>query len=144
MPEATTTRLKLKKFGDLILWKQLIEHALVRNKAVILVTGEKKDDWWLKSDKLLVTALPALSKEFMSTVKQDFYLYSTDKFLLKANEYLKQDTSDNVVEEVRAINFLLTFQLSNHRIIRRYERLKNLIRNERMPCARIKFFFRSL
>ncbi|MBR7212498.1 hypothetical protein E1K68_06830 [Pseudomonas sp. B2021] len=104
MPEATTTKFKLKKFGDLILWKQLIDHAVLKNKSVILVTGEKKDDWWLKSDKLLVTALPALSREFMSTVKQDFYLYSTDRFLLKANEYLKQDTSDNVMEEVRAIN----------------------------------------
>lgn len=104
MPEATTVKLRLKKFGDLILWKQLIDKAKEANKPVILVTGEKKDDWWLKSDKRLISALPALSKEFMSAVRQDFYLYATDKFLLSANEYLKQDTSDVVVEEVRAIN----------------------------------------
>lgn len=104
MPEATTVKLRLKKFGDLILWKQLIDKAVATNKPVILVTGEKKDDWWLKSDKRLVSALPALSKEFMDVVKQDFYLYATDRFLLKANEYLEQSTSEVVVEEVRAIN----------------------------------------
>jgi len=104
MPEATTSKLKLKKFGDLILWKQLIDKAISSDKPVILVTGEKKDDWWLKSDKGLVSALPALSKEFMSAVNQDFYLYSTDRFLLKANDYLMQNTSVGVVEEVRAIN----------------------------------------
>jgi hypothetical protein len=52
----------------------------------------------------LVSALPALTKEFMGVVKQDFYLYATDRFLLKANDYLKQSTSAVVVEEVRAIN----------------------------------------
>ena len=104
MPEATTTKLRLKKFGDLILWKQLLDKALAVDKPVVLVTGEKKDDWWLKSDKRLVSALPALSQEFMKAVKRDFYLYATDRFLVKANEYLKQDTSENVVEEVRAVS----------------------------------------
>jgi hypothetical protein len=104
IPDASTRKLKLKKFGDLILWKQLIEKATSSDKPVILVTGEKKDDWWLKSDKRLISALPALSKEFMSAVNQDFYLYATDRFLVKANEYLKQSTSEIVVEEVRAIN----------------------------------------
>lgn len=104
MPEATTTKLRLKKFGDLILWKQVIDKAVVVNKSVILVTGEKKDDWWLKSNKGLVSALPSLTKEFMSAVNQDFYIYATDRFLVKANEYLAQNTSEVVVEEVRAIN----------------------------------------
>ncbi|WP_223532036.1 PIN-like domain-containing protein [Pseudomonas sp. BF-R-30] len=104
MPEATTNKLRLKKFGDLILWKQVIEKAVAANKSVILVTGEKKDDWWLKSNKGLVSALPALTKEFMDAAKQDFYLYATDRFLLKANDYLAQSTSAVVVEEVRAIN----------------------------------------
>jgi hypothetical protein len=104
MPEATTKKLRLKKFGDLILWKQVIDKAVATNKSFILVTGEKKDDWWLKSNKGLVSALPALTKEFIDAVKQDFYLYATDRFLVKANEYLKQSTSDVVVEEVRAIN----------------------------------------
>lgn len=103
MPEATTSKLRLKKFGDLVLWKQIIDKALAVDKPVVLVTGEKKDDWWLKSDKRLVSALPALSQEFMGAVKRDFYLYATDRFLVKANEYLKQDTSENVVEEVRAV-----------------------------------------
>lgn len=104
MPEATTTKYRLKKFGDLIIWKQVINKAAAINKPVIMVTGEKKDDWWLKSGKNLVSALPALSKEFVAAAKQDFYLYATDRFLLKANEYLEQSTSQVVVEEVRAIN----------------------------------------
>lgn len=37
-----------KKFGDLIIWKQIIEHAQEQKlKKIIFLTDDAKDDWWL-------------------------------------------------------------------------------------------------
>jgi hypothetical protein len=103
--DAKTKILQAKKFGDLLLWKQILTHASATGTSVILVTGEKKKDWWLKQkERDLVGPLPALVKEFKDVVGKDFYLYSTDRFLGKANHYLKRHTSQTVLDEVKAVN----------------------------------------
>ncbi len=37
-----------KKFGDLIVWKQILGKAKADNKPVIFITDDQKDDWWLE------------------------------------------------------------------------------------------------
>lgn len=104
-PDAKTKYLQAKKFGDLFLWKQILAHASATKVSVILVTGEKKKDWWLKQkDRDLVGPLPALVKEFKDVVGKDFYLYSTERFLEQANHYLHRETSQTVLDEVKAVN----------------------------------------
>src|SRR5690606_8363069 len=39
----------IRKFGDLILWKEIIEKSKSENlKYVVLVTGDVKEDWWFE------------------------------------------------------------------------------------------------
>lgn len=104
-----------KRYGDLIIWKQVIEHAKALSKPVIFVTGEQKDDWWNRHGGKTIGPLPALINEFYSEVGQDFYLYSHHQFLDLANKYLKQTTSPEVIDEVRdaAIDELKEFKLYN-------------------------------
>ncbi|GFM88876.1 hypothetical protein PSCICO_42750 [Pseudomonas cichorii] len=90
-----------KRYGDLIIWKQVIEKAKVLNKPVIMVTGEQKDDWWDRHGGKTIGPLPKLIEEFVEEVGQDFYLYSHHQFLDLANKHLKQNTSSEVIEEVR-------------------------------------------
>lgn len=37
-----------RKYGDLIVWKQLIAEAKAADKPIIFVTDDKKEDWWLE------------------------------------------------------------------------------------------------
>ncbi|MDG2968397.1 PIN domain-containing protein [Pseudomonas extremaustralis] len=90
-----------KRFGDLIIWKQVIEKAKELNKPVIMVTGEQKNDWWDRHGGKTIGPLPLLIQEFNDEVGQDFYLYSHHHFLDLANKYLEQDTSSEVIQEVR-------------------------------------------
>lgn len=90
-----------KRYGDLIIWKQVIERAKALDKPVIMVTGEQKDDWWLRHGGKTIGPLPKLIEEFFEEVGQDFFLYSHHQFLDLANQYLEQSTSSNVIEEVR-------------------------------------------
>lgn len=90
-----------KRYGDLIIWKQVIEKAKAQNKPVIMVTEEQKEDWWEKCGGRIIGPLPQLIEEFAAEVGQDFYLYSYHSFLNLANEYLEQNTSAEVIDEVR-------------------------------------------
>ncbi|WP_236238603.1 PIN-like domain-containing protein [Pseudomonas rhodesiae] len=90
-----------KRYGDLIIWKQILDQAKLLGKPVILVTEEQKDDWWEKMGGKTIGPLPELIEEFNEAVGQDFYLYSYHSFLQLANGYLNQDTSSAVIDEVR-------------------------------------------
>jgi len=90
-----------KRYGDLIIWKQVIEKAKELGQPVIMVTEEQKEDWWEKCGGRIIGPLPQLIEEFNIEAGQDFYLYSYHSFLNYANEYLEQNTSVEVIEEVR-------------------------------------------
>lgn len=68
---------------------------------MILITEEQKEDWWEKAGGRTIGPLPELIEEFNIETGQDFYLYSYHNFLEYANNYLDQDTSIAVIEEVR-------------------------------------------
>ncbi|HDS1045752.1 MULTISPECIES: PIN domain-containing protein [Pseudomonas] len=90
------------RFGDLILWKQIIDYASERKLPVILVTGDQKDDWWLRtSGAKTLGPRPELMDEFRISVGANFYMYSHSKFLSLANDYLNQRTSSTVIQEIQ-------------------------------------------
>ena len=40
----------IKKYGDLILWYQIIDKAKESKKPIILISGDVKEDWWLEKN----------------------------------------------------------------------------------------------
>lgn len=81
----------LRKFGDLILWRQLMDHAKANNLTkVVLVTGDKKPDWWWLDDHKTLGPLPELVQEIkINSQVELFWMYSADQFLKFAETYLK-------------------------------------------------------
>lgn len=94
-----------RKFGDLIVWKQIIEHC--RNnglKHVVFVTDDEKEDWWwiIKSaGPKTLGPRPELAREL--TVKAGvelFHMYKSDSFLGHASQHFATDLPEDVVEQV--------------------------------------------
>ncbi|MBV7478181.1 PIN-like domain-containing protein [Pseudomonas sp. PDM31] len=92
-----------RPYGDYIVWLQIIDYAKSSNKPIIFITGDTKDDWWASFQGKTLGPHPQLVQEFLSLVEQDFYMYPPDRFLERANVYLKQDASDQAVNEIRDI-----------------------------------------
>lgn len=90
-----------KRYGDLIFWKQILDRSKETSTSVILVTGERKEDWWSICGGKTIGPLPELIDEFIENNGKDFYIYSTHNFLKLANDHLHQHTSTEAVEEVR-------------------------------------------
>ncbi|ELA6650026.1 DUF4935 domain-containing protein [Vibrio alginolyticus] len=114
-----------RKYGDLIVWKQIIEHAKSSNlKDIIFVTDDAKSDWWWKVDSggtKTIGARPELVEEISREASVErFYLYSTEGFLNYANEQLNAQIAEQAIEEVRAVTFERKTRVMDPRSIRNF------------------------
>lgn len=94
---------KCRKYGDLIVWTQVIEKAIESGKGVVLVTDDKKEDWWEKFKGKTIGPHPELVKEFKDRANNTFYMYQADRFLELARENLGEQVSDEIVAEIREV-----------------------------------------
>lgn len=96
-----------KKYGDLILWKQIIDKAKEIQKPIIFISGDVKEDWWLEKDGKRIMPLPQLKKEISYEAKVDFHIYTADRFLeYYQQKYPKQAIDKIFIDEVRKIREL--------------------------------------
>ncbi len=97
-----------RKFGDLILWQQIISHAKAKTiKCLVLLTDDEKDDWWWTVDsqgKKRIGPRPELVEEIMREGEVDlFYMYNSEQFLKYSKQYLQAEVSDESISQVREI-----------------------------------------
>ena len=92
-----------RQYGDLVLWFQVIDKAKETSKPIILVTDDRKDDWWLKFGGKTIGPRPELVDELFAEAKVSFYMYSADPFMEHAAKYLKRSVKPAAISEVRKI-----------------------------------------
>ena len=94
-----------RQYGDLVLWLQTIDKAKEEKKPVILVTDDRKEDWWEKHQGETVGPRPELIQEMKAEAGVDFYIYRTNQFVKHANKYLTEDqkVSEDAIGEIGSI-----------------------------------------
>ena len=93
----------IRKYGDLVLWLQIIDRAKEMNKPIILVTDDRKEDWWTRHRGKTIGPKPELVDEILSKANVPFYLYQTDPFMENAQKFLKKQVKKKAIDEVRGI-----------------------------------------
>ena len=88
------------KYGDYILWKQILEYAKEKGKSVIFLTDEQKEDWWYKSDGQIIGPRIELLNEFSYITKKEFYMFSPIG-LIQGNGHI---VDKKAALEVREVN----------------------------------------
>ena len=91
----------IKKYGDLIIWFQIMDFAKENSKHIIFLCDDLKDDWWWSPSDTTLGPRPELIHEFTSETKQLFYMYPPDRFMKWSKNYIKVDIKDEVIEELR-------------------------------------------
>lgn len=99
-----------KGFGDLIVWKQIIEFARTNEKKkVIFVTDDTKEDWMRiinSHGKNTISARPELVSEiFKEAGVETFYIYDTNSFLDYSKEYFDIEVSDETIKDVKSVYY---------------------------------------
>lgn len=96
-------------FADLIIWKQLLEHALKTRKNVVFICNDLKEDWWhLVSDQKNKFRpngpRKELIKEFRDTAGGSFWIYSQARFLDLANTLIRSNVPNRYIEQVSRLS----------------------------------------
>jgi hypothetical protein len=107
-----------REYGDLILWKEILKEVEIRNwKQIIFVTDDGKEDWWREEQGKTIGARPELVEEICKAGASMFYMYTPERFLKYAKEYIKVDIKEESIQQVEEIsairNDLLTEGLTS-------------------------------
>ena len=91
-------------YGDLIIWKQVMEYAKKEKCNITLVVNDTKEDWWSKPKGKTIGPRAELRKEFHERTSKQFLLYTMERFLQLCNEEDGQRVEDSVLEEVISVD----------------------------------------
>lgn len=76
-----------RKFGDLIIWRDMITKAKESERPVIFITDDVKEDWWWIHKGRKIGPRPELTEEFSEETGQEFHLYEFGNFIRTAASY---------------------------------------------------------
>jgi phage FluMu protein Com len=86
-------------YGDLILWKELLDHFQGKDKPVVFITDDLKKGDWCVLDKKGHIKHPReeLQKEFHDRVGHDFWMYSLSGFLEKSKDHISANVDPDTL-----------------------------------------------
>lgn len=105
-PGYAEDKLDFKKYGDIVLWYQLLEYAGTANKPLLFITDDtKKGDWWcLNSKNEPISPRPELIQEMFDKIGVTFYMYTGDQFLKTAKRFFPElQIDESVIDEAREV-----------------------------------------
>ncbi len=91
------------KYGDLIIWKELIKFANEKNQQIIFVTDDRKADWWTIQDGKTIRPREELIKEFFDLTGIRILIYNADQFLNFANIRKLAEVRTKTIFEVKTL-----------------------------------------
>ncbi|BAZ83462.1 PIN domain-containing protein [Sphaerospermopsis kisseleviana CS-549] len=89
-----------RKYGDFLVWKQIIEYSKSQKKPVIFITDDKKEDWWLEQSGRTIGPRPELIEEFYKDTSQKFWMYSVGRFVQESAKVTNEEISEEVISEL--------------------------------------------
>lgn len=113
---------KMKKgtqiFGDLIIWKQILEFSKNTKKPIIFITNDiTKDDDWCYVDNKNSDRVDRPREELIKEIRDhsgiDFWIYSLPQLIYKAEEYLKSDIEREIINDVSKQMFAHSTEVSS-------------------------------
>jgi len=89
------------KYGDLILWRQILEYGSTEKAPVIFVTDDRKEDWWRVISGRTYGARPELVDEYREASDQLIHFYNPEQFIKHAVTDAGAATGDTLLEVAR-------------------------------------------
>lgn len=92
-----------EKYGDAILWFQLLDYAKSEQKPIIFVTSDSKEDWWWEHKGQTVGPRPELIQEMQAFAGMPFYMYSMEQFISYAQSFLQLAPEPQALREIEDV-----------------------------------------
>lgn len=101
------------KFGDLIIWKEMIEKAKGEKRPIIFITDDGKSDWWHIHHGKKIGPHPYLVEEFLTATGQRFHIYELPQFLrysVETGSAIRPEAVQKIAETMIADTLAVTNQ----------------------------------
>jgi len=89
-----------ERYGDLVIWLDVIDRAKDEDKPVILVTEDRKEDWWWIRNGKTIGPQPQLVEEMQEKADQRFWMYTLGPFMEEAAKFLGIELKDAERDDV--------------------------------------------
>ena len=83
----------IQKFGDLIVWKEMMRYAKSQSQDVILISDDVKEDWNTDPEDVSKGPRMELVKEFQNETGHRFWKYTLAQMIEKLELYYAEDKS---------------------------------------------------
>lgn len=96
-----------ERYADYVIWREILQEQKRRpqeSRATILITNDRKEDWWLRKNEQMVGPRPELVREYLDEVGADFFMYTPAEFLSNAPKYLSLTVSKEAIADVGRIS----------------------------------------
>ena len=98
----------VNKYGDLIIWNQIIDKAKELKNPIIFITDDQKEDWWWEVSGNRIGARYELIKEMKKEAGVDFYMYTSDQFMEYAGNYLSLKVEQSIIDEFKEVRIKIS------------------------------------
>ncbi len=89
-PPFTNKKKGMQRYGDLIVWKEILRYAKENQVPILFVCNDLKNDWYhFEGNKPTNIPRHELIKEFQDETGQQFWMYSLKDFINKLEEKYK-------------------------------------------------------
>ena len=93
-----------RKYGDLVIWMQILEKAKETKQNIIFITDDSKEDWWWKFSGRTIGPRPELVQEMSNKCGVSFYIYQPSQFLKYATQFLKNKEPVKSIKEIQDLS----------------------------------------
>lgn len=103
----------VRKYSDLIIWKELLNFARIQSKDIVFITDDVKADWWEIKDgqrifhHKLLEEFKKTGRTIIACESQDFYIAISDDYKVKRTDTVEialrmtdSDYCSNIQEQV--------------------------------------------
>jgi len=109
------------RYGDFLLWKQILSYAAEVRKPAIFVTDDAKEDWWYKVNGKTRGARVELVAEYAEVTDQRIHFYTPERFLSFANARGGSEVTTESLTEVEEVSSQRASRVLEQLHVRRVE-----------------------
>lgn len=93
------------KFGDLIIWNEIINFSKNKAVSVVFISDDSKEDWiWKLKDGKAIGARPELIQEFIKETNNSFHIYNSNSFAKFGSKYFHEKLNSKTIDEILKVN----------------------------------------
>jgi predicted nucleic acid-binding protein len=94
------------KYGDVILWFQLLDYAHANNKSILFITDDVKSDWFLppQEGNGHPRPRPELVQEMYGEADILLHVYPGPEFFDQATKFLNLKSEPSIIEDVKEVS----------------------------------------